>query len=354
MHSSKKKELSIKLILPKYLNKKAFTKDETVLSLRLLARCSWLLNFLCSFGLKKPSIKHLHIVGCTCYLTRDGENLDKMKEKGDLCILASFPNDKRRQIMTTLALLPTTKLLAVVNNSSSPIDNSKQQDTPPTTNIQSSTEPTTPTNVNAEENIDNQEDEFINPFSKGYAQEEGIDFEESFAPVARLETEVSVAQPDGFVDPDHPEKVYRLRKALCGLKGNEILFRTSDPPIPKRYLYQSGQGSGFELTAFSDADHAGCIDTRKSTSRGIQFLAIAISCNPVQYSRTKHIHTQYHFIKEQVENGIIELYFVRTEYQLADMFTKALSEDRLQYLVRRIGMQCLTLAELEVLTNESA
>ncbi|GJS87915.1 hypothetical protein Tco_0770551 [Tanacetum coccineum] len=164
--------------------------------------------------------------------------------------------------------------------------------------------------------------------------------------------------------------------------------------------------SGFELTAFSDADHAGCIDTRKSTSGGIQFLgdklvswmskkqdctamssaeaeyvalsascaqvmwmrtqlkdygfnynkiplycdsqsAIAISCNPVQHSRTKHIHTRYHFIKEQVENGIIELYFVRTEYQLADMFTKALPEDRFQYLVRRIGMRCLTPAELE-------
>ncbi|GKF83689.1 hypothetical protein Tco_0248587 [Tanacetum coccineum] len=83
--------------------------------------------------------------------------------------------------------------------------------------------------------------------------------------------------------------------------------------------------------------------------------AIAISCNPVQHSHTKHIHTWYHFIKEhQVENGIIELYFVRTEYQLADMFTKALSKDRFQYLVRRSGMRCLTTAELEVLTNESA
>ncbi|GJS31885.1 hypothetical protein Tco_0492505 [Tanacetum coccineum] len=55
-----------------------------------------------------------------------------------------------------------------------------------------------------------------------------------------------------------------------------------------------------------------------------------------------------------VENGIIELYFVRTEYQLADMFTKALPEDRFKYLVRRIGMRCLTPAELEVLTNETA
>ncbi|GKF98264.1 hypothetical protein Tco_0297047 [Tanacetum coccineum] len=82
--------------------------------------------------------------------------------------------------------------------------------------------------------------------------------------------------------------------------------------------------------------------------------AIAISCNPVQHSRTKHIKVHYHFIKEQVENGIIELYFVKTEYQLADMFTKAFPEERFQYLVRRIGMRCLTLAELEVLTNESA
>nr|GFD13744.1 retrovirus-related Pol polyprotein from transposon TNT 1-94 [Tanacetum cinerariifolium] len=82
--------------------------------------------------------------------------------------------------------------------------------------------------------------------------------------------------------------------------------------------------------------------------------SIAISCNPVQHSHTKHIHTQYHFIKEQVENGIIELYFVRSEYQLADMFTKALLDYRFKYLVRRFGMRCLTPAELEVLAKESA
>nr|GEW25931.1 Gag-Pol polyprotein [Tanacetum cinerariifolium] len=206
--------------------------------------------------------------------------------------------------------------------------------------------------------------------AKGYAQEEGIDFEESFAIVARLEAvrifiayaahksfpiyqmhvktaflnsplkeEVYVAQPDGFVDPNNPEKVYRLRKTLYGLKQ-----------APRAWYDEL---SKFMTTkAFTkDVDHAGCIDSRKSSSGGIQFLgdklvswmskkhnctaissaeakyvalfasfaqamwmttqlqdygfnynkiplycdsqsAIAISCNPVQHSRTKHIHTR--------------------------------------------------------------
>ncbi|GKA45742.1 hypothetical protein Tco_0738538 [Tanacetum coccineum] len=55
--------------------------------------------------------------------------------------------------------------------------------------------------------------------------------------------------------------------------------------------------------------------------------AIALCCNNVQHSLSKHINIRYHFIKEQVENGIVELYFVRTEYQLADIFTKALCRE---------------------------
>ncbi|GJU32310.1 hypothetical protein Tco_1175899 [Tanacetum coccineum] len=69
---------------------------------------------------------------------------------------------------------------------------------------------------------------------------------------------------------------------------------------------------------------------------------VALSASYAQHSRTKHIHTQYHFIKEHVENGIIELYFVRTQYQLADMFTKALpySEDRVsRIMLRRIWFE---------------
>ncbi|GKG16674.1 hypothetical protein Tco_0361631, partial [Tanacetum coccineum] len=86
--------------------------------------------------------------------------------------------------------------------------------------------------------------------------------------------------------------------------------------------------TNMSLTAYADADHAGCQDTRRSTSGSAQFLdygfkfnKIPLYCNNVQHSRAKHIDIRYNFIKEQVENGIVELYFVRTKYQLADIFT---------------------------------
>ncbi|GJW18564.1 hypothetical protein Tco_0026000 [Tanacetum coccineum] len=65
--------------------------------------------------------------------------------------------------------------------------------------------------------------------------------------------------------------------------------------------------------------------------------AIALCCNNVRHSRAKHIDVRYHFIKEQIENGIVELYFVRTEYQLADIFTKPLPRERFNFLIEKLG-----------------
>jgi len=66
--------------------------------------------------------------------------------------------------------------------------------------------------------------------------------------------------------------------------------------------------------------------------------AIAISENPVQHSKTKHIDIRYHFLKDHVEKGNIELYFISTDYQLADLLTKALDEKRFKFLVSKLGM----------------
>ncbi|GKA14542.1 putative reverse transcriptase domain-containing protein [Tanacetum coccineum] len=80
--------------------------------------------------------------------------------------------------------------------------------------------------------------------------------------------------------------------------------------------------------------------------------AISLCCNNVQHSRSKHIDVRYHFIKEQVENGVVELYFFRTEYQLANIFTKDLPRERFNFLVKNLGMQSLSPETLKSLTGE--
>ncbi|GKB90195.1 retrovirus-related pol polyprotein from transposon TNT 1-94 [Tanacetum coccineum] len=352
----------------------------------------------------------------------------------------------------------------------------------------------------------------------GYRQEEGIDFEESFALVGRLEAariflafaahmnmivyqmdvkttflngilheEVYVSQPDGFVDPDNPNHVYRRKKALYGLKkgstrvisqsprgiflnqskyalesikkyGMESCDPVDTPMVEKSKLDEDTQGkavdpthyrgmvstlmyltssrpdlvyvvymcaryqarptekhlhavkrtfrylrgtvnrglwyskdSAIALTAFAYVDHAGCQDTRYSTSRSMQLLgdklvnwsskwqksaaissteaeyialsgccaqcdnksAITLCCNNVQHSRSKHIDIRFHFIKDQVENGVVELYFVRTKYQLADIFTKALCRERVEFLIDKLGMKSFTLETLKELADEA-
>ncbi|GJX19497.1 retrovirus-related pol polyprotein from transposon TNT 1-94 [Tanacetum coccineum] len=142
------------------------------------------------------------------------------------------------------------------------------------------------------------------------------------------------------------------------------------------------KNSSIALTAYADADRAGCQDTRRSTSRtlsgccaqvlwmrsqltdyGLGFnkipmycdnkSAIALCCNNVQHSRSKHIDIRFHFIKEQVENGVVELYFVNTEYQLADIFTKALGRERIEFLINKLGMRSFTPETLKQLADEA-
>nr|GEV32891.1 hypothetical protein [Tanacetum cinerariifolium] len=163
---------------------------------------------------------------------------------------------------------------------------------------------------------------------------------------------------------------YQAKPTEKHLKEVKRIFRYLDGTVNMGLWYT--KDSGFELNGFSDVDNAGCKDTFKSTFGGDQFLeeklvrwflkkqdctalstaeakyvslsacSIAISCNPIQHSRTKHIAVRYHLIKERVEKGTIELCFVKTDYQLADLFTKALPVDQLNYLVRRLGMRSLS------------
>ncbi|GJX16128.1 retrovirus-related pol polyprotein from transposon TNT 1-94, partial [Tanacetum coccineum] len=160
-----------------------------------------------------------------------------------------------------------------VNNSSSPTDNSKQQDTPPTTNIQSSTKPTNQTNVNIEENNDNQakdtqfhQDKFINPFCTpygswsefwvAYAAHKSFPIYQMDVKMAflngALKKEVYVTQPDGFVDPDHLEKVYHLMIALYGLKQAQSKYDEHSNFLMSQDAFnlKVSKDSGFALNWF--------------------------------------------------------------------------------------------------------
>ncbi|GJV51120.1 retrovirus-related pol polyprotein from transposon TNT 1-94 [Tanacetum coccineum] len=124
--------------------------------------------------------------------------------------------------------------------------------------------------------------------------------------------------------------------------------------------------SGFDLKGYSDSDYTRCNMDRKSTlaaagcCANILWMksqltdydiiyekvpifcdntsAIAISNNLVLHSRTKHIDIRYHFIRDHVLKGDIELHFIPTQYQLADIFTKPLEESTFKRLIVELGM----------------
>ncbi|GJQ99559.1 retrovirus-related pol polyprotein from transposon TNT 1-94 [Tanacetum coccineum] len=149
---------------------------------------------------------------------------------------------------------------------------------------------------------------------------------------------------------------YQAKPTKKHLEAIKHIFRYLKGTINMGLWYS--KENAMSLTAYADADHAGCQDLRRSTSGSAQFIrdrllkdydfifnkiplycdnksTIALSCNNVQHSRSKHIDIQHHFIREQVENRVVELYFVETNYQLADILTKALPREHFKFLLPR-------------------
>nr|GEY56198.1 retrovirus-related Pol polyprotein from transposon TNT 1-94 [Tanacetum cinerariifolium] len=319
-------------------------------------------------------------------------SLDKMKGKGDPCILVGYStqlkgyrvyNKRTRLIVESVHLrfdeikemsktyvANDTSFLVPQRQKASNYDNSDP--VPQIQNLLPLADTTVPLQQELYLLFGPLYDEFFNADSKSGNSLTNplIDVKMTFLN-GPLKKEVYVAQPDRFVNLDHPEKVYQLKKALYGLKQ-----------APRAWYDELSQfliSKGFT----KDADHAECIDTRISTSGGIQFLgdklviwmskkqdcnamssaeaeyvALSASCAQVMWMRTQLKDYGFNYNKIPLycdsQSAIAISCNPVTEYQLADMFTKALPEDRFKYLVRRIGMRCLNPAELEVLENESA
>nr|GEW71120.1 hypothetical protein [Tanacetum cinerariifolium] len=193
--------------------------------------------------------------------------------------------------------------------------------------------------------------------TRGYRQEEGIDFEESFAPVARLEAIRIFLAYATYKNVDNPNHVYKLKKALYWLKQalrawydmlssfllSQDFAKVDTLMVEKSKLNEDKQGKAVDPShyrAFAYADHAGCQDTHRNTSGRKAYKLVIKEAK------------EYHFIMEQVEDGVIKLYFVNTKYQLTDLFTKALGRDRIEFLINKLGMRSFTPETLKQLMDE--
>nr|GEX94569.1 retrovirus-related Pol polyprotein from transposon TNT 1-94 [Tanacetum cinerariifolium] len=243
--------------------------------------------------------------------------------------------------------------------------------------------------------------------ARGYCQEEGIEFEESFTLVARLEAicifiafaahmnmlvsqidvktaflngilreEVNVSQPDRFVDPKNHNHVYKLKKALYGLKqalrawreckdillsprgnflnqskygleslktyGMETCDLVDTPMVEKSKLDEDPQGKVIDPTRYRRM-----IGTLMYlTSNRPDLVFVVCMCAQYQANLTeKHLHAE-------VENGVVELYFVKIEYQLPDIFTKPLAREQLKFLINELGMRSISPETLNKLADK--
>ncbi|GJY53796.1 retrovirus-related pol polyprotein from transposon TNT 1-94 [Tanacetum coccineum] len=350
----------------------------------------------------KSDLSYLHVFGALCYPTNNYEDLGKLQLKEDIGIFVGYAPTKKASGPGPQLLTPETISSRLMPNPPSLTYSlnrrilKKQCSNPPGLKLFKKDE------------LGGVLKNKARLVAKGYLQEEGIDFKESFAPVARIELK---------------KALYGLKQALrawMSMMGKMSLFLGLEISQSHRGIFINQSNYALEIikkygmlssdfvdtpmvekskqdedlqrklvdpthySAYADSDHVDCQDTRRSTSGKAEYIALSgccaqilwmrsqltnyglkfnkihlynqsaifLCCNNVQHSRSKHIDVRYHFIKDQVENGVVELYFIRTEYQLADIFTKALPRERFNFLIEKLGLKSMSPETLKNLAEE--
>nr|GEU89987.1 hypothetical protein [Tanacetum cinerariifolium] len=374
---------------------------------------------------KKHDLTFLRVFGALYYLTNDNEDVGKLQPTADIGIFVGTlctPTDKELEILFQLMfdeyleppcierlVSSATAVQGVATGSAIIEDNPfAHADNDPFVNVfalkpssvASSSEDATLEWI-YKVKLDEYSDVLKNKArlaAKAYPQEEGIDFKESFAPVARIEAiriftvnaasknmtsyqmdvkttflndelkkfgmdscdPVDTPMADRLNLDEDPLGILVDQTRFHSMVGSLMYVTASRPDVvftvcmcaryqaspTKKHLkalkwvfwYLRGtinwglwylKDTAMALTANADADHT---DSPVLYNRS----AIALCCNNVQHSQSKHIGIRHHFIRDKVKKGVVELYFVTTDYQLADIFTKALPREWFGFLLLRL------------------
>nr|GEU41620.1 hypothetical protein [Tanacetum cinerariifolium] len=367
---------------------------------------------------KKPDLKFLCVFGALCYPTNDSEDLGKLRPTTDIGIFFSYaPNRKGPEpilltsgqislgllpdpVPAALYVPPTNKDLEILfqpmfDEYFKPLG--VERSVPPAPAVQ--------VLVVSAVKLDEYGDVLKNKawlVAKGYRQEEGIDFKESYALIAWIEairTFIANVASKNMI-------IYQMDVKTAFL-NDDIIFTSTDP---KAYdIFSKEMNSKFQMLMIgqmlfflgllvsqcpegifinqskyaqeillkyemniSDPVDTPMVDRLKLnedplgipvdqtrfqgmvgslmylTASRPDLVFVVCMCaryqakptkKHLEYSRSNHINIRHHFIREQVENDVVELYFVTTDYQLADIFTKALPREQFEFLLSRLGMK---------------
>nr|GEW11521.1 integrase, catalytic region, zinc finger, CCHC-type, peptidase aspartic, catalytic [Tanacetum cinerariifolium] len=316
------------------------------------------------YGLKqapraKPDILFLHVFGALCYPKNDRKDIGKLGAKGDIGFFIGYSadscayriyNQRTKKIMETMNV-SFDELLAMAFKQSS---SKPRLQSMTSGQISSGLDLTyAPSTVTMQQPTEGELDLLFEAMYDDYIGGQPLATGRTILPAqepqvrqtSTTSTTIADTAPTPTNSSSHATNILTTSQDVDDLNSNAMV-----------------DGNTFvNLFANSSTSAAASLSLQNLTDYGFHFnkipiycdskSAIAISCNPVQHSRTKHIAVRYHFIKEHVEKGMIELYFVKTDYQLGDIFTKALPTNHFNYLVHRLGMRSLSLKEPERLAK---
>nr|GEW99330.1 retrotransposon protein, putative, unclassified [Tanacetum cinerariifolium] len=303
-------------------------------------------------NLRKPNLSYLHVFGALCYPNNDSETLGKLQAKFDIVLVADAPRavDLADSHVSTLIDqdAPSTSIPSTQDQEHSPIMS------------QGSSSNVRPTHTLFES---------LGRWTNDHPIANVIgDPSRSVSTRKQLQTDAIKYSQQEY---DH---------FLNGRQNGFLKWRVERRGAVDPTLFTLKARNDLLLLVFQEAkkncdlEYRGCIycliwvlcsnsfDALTANRFGFQFnkiplyfdnkSAIALCCNNVQHSRAKHIDVRYHFIREKVENRIVEPYFVRTEYQLADIFTKPLPRERFNFLNEKLDMVSMSLKMLKRLTED--